>query len=79
MAHSARLYEPPEEPVKVAWVPQANLVPVRPDVVEPAEVPVQATPEADHRWPAIVRFATIFGAAAACWAIIAVPLLLIWG
>lgn len=79
MAYSARLYEPPVEPVKTAWVPQANLVPVRPAVMEPGEVPARATPEADPRWPALVRFAIIFGAAAACWAIIGVPLLLIWG
>jgi len=56
---------------------EPNLVPIRND-----ETRVRLLfdpPEADRRWPAPARLAVIFGCAAACWAMIGVPLLLIWG
>jgi hypothetical protein len=52
---------------------------VRNDTANVHETPPRDTPGADRRWPAPVRFAVIFGCAAACWAMIGVPLILIWG
>ncbi len=67
----------PVQPVVETKAPLLRLAPVAENRVRsPASI---AAPTVDRRWAAPVRFAVIIGCAAACWAIIAAPILLIWG
>jgi hypothetical protein len=77
VASSNRLYETPAQTVAAAPAPQLLLLRA-PESAMRNPVPF-GLDTVDPRWPAPVRFAVIFGAATACWAMIGVPLLLIWG
>jgi hypothetical protein len=67
----------PVQPVVETKAPLLKLAPLPENRLRnPASV---VAPTVDRRWPAPVRFAVIIGCATACWAIIAAPILLIWG
>jgi len=77
VALSIRLYETPAQTVAAAPAPRLLLVDA-PESAMRHPAPFESR-MADRRWPAPVRFVVILGCAAACWAMIGVPLLLIWG